>query len=194
MDQKIIPPQHLNPADWIAIANIIVTALIGLWVVIFVQKKYAINRAVKDYFIAECQEIKTFYAKFLNDLYSQKLTSNNIINWFKVMTIRIEIFESLLCYEFRISPELNNYHSTIKQFVTGTDEFNDQFNKKSVYLSPTTLNEILRHHQEFTIRLSKTVININKAQNRLHNGTIAKRKVAQLFNRVCQKIGLKKMD
>lgn len=158
----------LSASDWIAIGNISVTAIIGLWIGIVVNGSFTANRAVKDYFIKECQEIKDKYGKLNNDLYAHKCSSEYIINWFKIMTIKIDNFESILCNELNIKPDISDYNNIIKKYITGTDEFNIQYTLPVVKFSPLTINEIIRHHKEFTIRLAKQVIKINRAKKKFH--------------------------
>src|ERR1035437_4576625 len=120
-------PETMRVSDWISITNIVVTSLIGLWIGISVRRNFTISRAVKDYFILECHEIKKDYREFLNCLYKDSKSSKSIIEWFKIMTIKIDIFENFLKDEFKVNPNMLQSHNKLKQYITETEEFNESY-------------------------------------------------------------------
>lgn len=156
----------INISDWISIANILVTSSIGIWIVTAVQKNFTINRSVKEYFISECQEIRKQYTEFLNCLFKESRSSKSSVEWFRLMTIKINNYEAFLKDEFNFEPRISKTHNEIKQYVTDVDEFNDCFNKPNLVLTPTTRRKILEMHKEFTKELTKNVIEINRASKR----------------------------
>ena len=156
----------LSPSDWIAIADIIITVIAGILLGYFIQKNFTINRAVKEYFISENQDIKSKYSLFVDDLYSGKLSSLKIQEWLKIMTIKIDIYEDFLQKEFCINSSLLKNHNEIKYFLTAAEEINAQFNSKEISLRPKNKTEILRLHKEFSVSLTSMVIEINKAKKR----------------------------
>jgi hypothetical protein len=155
-------------ADIIAISNILVTSSIGLWIGLSVRKNFTINRAVKEYFISECQEIRKMYSDFLNCLYKGTKSSKTSIEWFKLMSIKIGIFEEFLTYEFKVSPSVLHMHNNIKQFITDTDEFNEHYSDPNFTLSSDSKRKILEQHEAFSKELTKVVININKSNKKHH--------------------------
>lgn len=40
----------MSTADWLTLANIVVTAAVGIWIATTIQNKFAKTRALKDYF------------------------------------------------------------------------------------------------------------------------------------------------
>jgi len=153
----------MKVSDWIAIVNIVVTTLVGLWIGISVRRNFTINRAVKDYFILECLEIKKGYSNFLNCLYQNSKSSKSIIEWLKIMTIKIDIFEEFLKEEFKVNPQVLKTHNKLKQYITETEEFNDNYKSPNFELTPTIKKNIIEIHEGFSKELTKIVIEINKA-------------------------------
>jgi len=153
-------------SDWINLADVVITTSLGIWIAVSVQKNHTNNRAVKDYFIQECHELKDKYAEFLNSLLKDSNTSKSTIEWFKVMTIRINNFEAFIQDEFQCKPEISTVHNDIKQFVTDVEEFNECFNCKNLKLNSTTKRKILEDHKLLIKEMTKTVIDLNKANKK----------------------------
>ena len=156
--------ESMKISDWISIASIVVTSTLGLWIGVSVRKNFTINRSVKDYFILECQEIKKLYGTFLNCLYQNKTSSKSAIEWFKIMTIKIDIFEKFLKEEFIVDPKILQTHNKLKQYITETDEFNEMYNKPTFELTSPIKRKIVEIHEGFSNELTKVVIQINKAR------------------------------
>lgn len=153
-----------STSDWISITDIIVTAGIGIWIGVTVQRNFAISRSVKDYFILESQEIREQYRIFLNDLFQHKSSSKNIKEWFKVMTLKISVFEDFLKCELRVNPEVLIVHNRFKQFLTETEEFNDQYGADTFKITNNIKQSVLEIHREYLCALASIVIDINKSR------------------------------
>ena len=156
----------LTHTELIGIANIFVTLSIGSWIGFSVQKNLTTNRAVKEYFINENKDIKDKYNKFINDLYTCKISSEQIKEWFKVMTIKINTFEGFIQDEYKVKPDISTVHNNIKYHLTGSDEFNTQYKNAKITFSSTTKNEILSFHSHLSYNLTKMIIDINKANRK----------------------------
>jgi hypothetical protein len=155
-------------SDWISISGIVITSAVGLWIGVSVRRNFTINRSVKDYFISECQDIKKSYGIFLNCLYKDSKSSKSIIEWFKLMSIKIDIFEKFLKEEFKVDPQILITHNQLKQFITETDEFNETFNEPTFKLTSPIKRKIVEIHEGFSKELTKIVIQINKAPRKIH--------------------------
>ncbi len=156
----------LTISDIITIFEILVTAILGVWIAVFVQKNFTINRNLKQYFIKEIEVIKEKQSLFFDELYSGKISSKNIAEWFKVMTIRIETFQDLATNEYKIEPKVLLHHNEIKHFVTSRPELSDQFNESQVLLNVSSKNELLNLYGRITKSLVQLVVDINKAKKR----------------------------
>lgn len=153
-------------SDWIAVCDILITSIIGVWIGVSVQKNLTTNRAVKEYFINENREIKEKYNKFMNDLYSNRNSSEQIKEWFKIMTIKITTFEGFITNEYRLKPEISNIHNNLKYMITGSDDFNTQYKEDHITFSNSTKNEILIFHTDLSNCLTKLVIETNRANRK----------------------------
>jgi hypothetical protein len=157
----------LATSDWISIADIIVTSILGLWIAVAVQRNLTTKRALKDHLICECKDIRELYKNFLNNLLAHKQSASYIKEWFQIMSIRIEILELNLQNEYRISAGLLKNHNEFKYCLTDTEDFNIQYSKPTITFSPENRNNILRNHKEFMLLANQNIILINKARKRL---------------------------
>lgn len=156
----------MTTTDWITILDIVITSTIGIWIGVSVQKNLTTNRAVKEYFINENRDIKEKYNKFMNDLYSNHISSEQIKEWFKIMTIKINTFEGFITNEYRLKPEISSVHNNLKYMITGSDDFNTQYKEKYITFSNSTKNEILLFHTDLSNCLTKLVIETNRANRK----------------------------
>jgi hypothetical protein len=156
----------LTTSDWIAVLNILITSFIGVWIGVSVQKNLTTNRAVKEYFINENKDIKEKYNKFMNDLYSNRLSSEKIKEWFKIMTIKISTFEGFITNEYKLKPDIINIHNSLKYMITATEDFNTQYKKEYITFSNSTKNDILLFHTDISNSLTKLVIETNRANRK----------------------------
>lgn len=158
----------LKNGEIISLVEIIVTIIIGIWIGVSVQKNLTTNRSVKDYFISESKEIRSRYRNFMNDIWSEKSKAKDIKAWFKIMTIRIDIFEKFLSYEYKLDPDITNYHNIIKKYITDTEEFNKNYKKEFIIFEASTKNDFIKLHRDLIKELTRNVIGINRARRKFH--------------------------
>src|SRR5688500_6538382 len=115
-------------ADWIALFDIAVTSIIGIWIARTVQNSFATRRALKEHYINEIKSVSAEYNTFLNLLYGNTGNSKNIQQWFKIMNIKLETIEQSIHFELIVDPNVLQNHIILKQFVTGSHEFNTFYN------------------------------------------------------------------
>lgn len=164
---KIIFPLFcLLPSDWIAIINILVTSIIGVWIGLVVQKNLTTNRAVKDYFINEMNAINSSYMAFICKLYKCKLSARSIQEWLKVMNIRIEVAENAIKTHLKVNPQILDNHVTLKQFITSLEEFNNGYKDPFIILSTRSKQKILEQNRSLKNAFANVIVDINKANNR----------------------------
>ncbi|MGN6601471.1 MAG: hypothetical protein ACTHK8_03415 [Ginsengibacter sp.] len=155
----------LSASDWIAIVNIIITSLIGVWIGLIVQKNLTTNRAVKDYFISEVNGINSSYMTFLNRLYKDRLSAKYIQEWLKVMNIRIEVAENSMKSYLKVRPEVLENHISLKKFITSCNEFNSGYKNPNITFEVATKNYMLEMNRSLKNAFVKIVVDINKAKN-----------------------------
>ncbi len=153
-------------SNWISILDIFITSIIGVWIGVSVQRNLTTNRAVKEYFINENRNIKEKYNKFMNDLYCNRISSEQIKEWFKIMTIKINTFEGFIANEYKLKPEISNIHNNLKYMITDSEDFNTQYKNKQIKFSAITKNEILMFHSDLSNSLTKLIIEINRANRK----------------------------
>jgi len=163
MDLIIFPCIQLSNA--IAILDIIITIVIAVWIGIFIQRNFTTVRAVKEYFISENQEIRNNYNNFLEGIYTGDAKPSEVQEWFKIMTMRIDIYEDFLKKEFHVHPKMSKQHNKIKYLITGSDELNEQYRSESFSLLTPTKTDLHKIHRDFTIAQTRLVVEINKAKN-----------------------------
>ena len=159
----------LPSSDWIAIASLIVTTGIGIWIGCVVQKNLTTVRSVKDYFIQEIKDIRHLYMVFFNDLHNGKKSANGIKDWLKIMSNRLDIIEKSMVQYFKVDEKdisIKNIHSELQVYITGTDDFNDNYRKETIQFGEPVKNEVLRIHSQIIGQLLSNIIKINEAKKR----------------------------
>jgi hypothetical protein len=153
-------------ADRIAIINLILTIGIGAWIGINFHKKYNLSIALKTYFTKELELINTEYSDFFQKLYENKFDSKFVQEWFKIMNIKIEIFEKTLCNEFKIDSTLLKNHITFKQFISKTDEFNNNYKNAKINLRPENKNKVLDFQRVSKLSVIDLIVRIQKCKSK----------------------------
>lgn len=153
-------------SDWISLINIFITSCIGVWIGVVVQKNLTTNRALKEYFVSEINGINLSYTSFMKLLYTNKLSSKGVQEWFKIMNIRIEIAEESIKSQLNIKPTILSNHVKLKQYVTNLEEFNNCYKKEKLMLLLTSRNEILEMNRGIKNSIVKIVVDINKADKK----------------------------
>lgn len=160
--------KKLNPSDYILIINTILNSAIGIWLVISVQKNFATNRAIKDYYIEEIKDLRKSYVDFLNNIYNANYSAKHIKDWLKIMTNRIDCLEKSIEVSFVFEgKKISKMHSEIQNYITRTDDYNEGYSEAKLEFKDTTKNEILIWHTKLLNCFTNSVVNINKAS--LHN-------------------------
>ena len=154
----------VSVSDFISIINLIVTSGIVIWIGVTYTRNVATNKALKDFFVSETNDIRNEYKTFQADLFKNQLSSKYIVEWFKLISIKIDIFEDSLKNEFKVETKILHNHNKLKQFITSTDRFNQSYSKKHVILSSRSKLMIIQNHRDMTVAITDVLININKAK------------------------------
>jgi hypothetical protein len=167
MDKQELIIWGLQISDWIAILEIIVTSVIGVWIAIAVQNNLTKSRYLKEYFINEVKDVRDLYKVFVNQLYKSQISSPDIKDWLKIMSERTRTLDKFLHEKYQIDNSLIvQKHAEIQQTITNMDEFNEDYKKKTISFTNSSKNDILKLHSELTCTLTQRVIDINGAKNR----------------------------
>ncbi|MEP0984400.1 hypothetical protein [Ekhidna sp.] len=154
----------LDSPEIVELSGILVNVILGIIIVILVQKKLSDERGIKDYFITEIGEIKTEYNKFINKILFNKNDPQFILEWFKTMSMRIQQLEYFLKDELKIK-NLDNQSSNrrIHKILTNSEEFNESISKRKFEISVELNNELTNQYKDFKHSLVRTIVKINRA-------------------------------
>lgn len=154
----------LATSDVIDIASIIVNVVIGIALVLMIQKKISDDRGVKDYFLKEVSEITDEYRKFNNSFIKGKLEARWTVEWFKVIAVRIKHLETFLSKDLKIEDRsMRASHRDIQICITNTTEFNNSFKAKFYIPATKTKTRALELYREFQTAAIHVIIRINRA-------------------------------
>lgn len=156
----------LLASDWIAIADIVITSGIGIWIAITVQNNFTRKRYFKEFIIHEVVDIRDMYKLFFSDIYRSRKSSKEIKEWLKIMSSKIKNVDNVIEENFRIysSEPLSTQHAIIQQTLTIMDDFNEQYQNDTIVFSEDAKNRIL----ELNSALSNTIIKLTMEINNAH--------------------------
>lgn len=159
----------LSTSDVISIVDIIISAGIGVWIATGVQKNLTKKRYLRDHFIQEINSIRQEYKDLFSEIIFEKMNAKTIKDRLKIMSARISSFDKFVHQEFKISDSLiKNEHAEFQQFITGNDEFNDQYQSDVVKFSSSTKMDVLKWQGRFADAFTKRIIDVNNAKYK-HN-------------------------
>ena len=85
------------------------------------------------------------------------------------MNVRIDSFERSIHSIYKLdnfSIQIKKVHIEIQQYITGEDEFNQQYKNDAVSFSSAIKSDILRKQSELVEAITHSVIAINSAHRR----------------------------
>lgn len=153
---------NFEVSDWIAIFGVIITLILGTYVVNNQTK----NRSQKDFFINEISSLKNDYTDFIKNILSDNLNSQFIRDQFKIFSDRIRILQEILRNEYSVkTEEIFSKHGQLQVKVTALQSIEEQYSRDKVLFSgeeKTRISELFNPlHKEFL----KLVISVNKASS-----------------------------
>lgn len=146
---------EIDVGNFIDFVSIIVNIFIAWYVTRILQNRLNNSRANKDYLINILSEHRTSYDHFFKDLFGDKLNNKDIIHWFKMMTINIETLkesDNKCTYDTLLLE-----HIKLRNIITNSDDFNNQFNED--FFEPT-------------IGLRNLIIPVNKELKRINHNCV----------------------
>lgn len=157
----------MNTSDWLNIADIAVTAFVGIWIATSIQNKFAQTRALKDYFINELTALQADYRYFVNSIWEAKLSSRSIKDTLKTLSGRIDTLDKYMHKKYKLQDSLiKEAHVKFQQELTYAQELEDQFANPSVQLSHDTKIRLMPLHDNIVEAITERVININECKQK----------------------------
>jgi hypothetical protein len=157
---------QITYSDLISIAELLITSILGVILVIIVQRRMTNNRALKEYFIDEYRQIIESYNTFLDHTYEGNSSSTRTKEWFKIMTIRIQIIEECVDKEFEVKLNLLEVSNKLKVYITSTEEFNSGYQDQKLLFKASTKNKIIGKHTDIRKAITCTIIQLNVANKK----------------------------
>jgi hypothetical protein len=157
----------MDTGNWISIIDLLVTSALGLWIGYNLTVTFTTNRALKEHFISEIKETNKTYNSFINTFYQEKSNSKRIVEWFKIMSIQLASIESCVLRELNVTSDVLNAHNRLKQFLTSTKEFNENFNKEFLGLRADTQSRVLDIHKELKEAFVQLIIKVNNSRKKI---------------------------
>ncbi len=154
-------------ANGIAIADIVVTIIVGVVITFYIDRNYNKSRYIREYFIGELKDIKNEYASLFRDVYSGEISSKMLLARLKIFSIRINNFDAHIHKTYKIKNTLlKDAHSKFQQEITFTDEFNEQFKKTKIVFEANTISQLSQLHAEIIKSITQRVLDINSANQK----------------------------
>ena len=149
-------------SDRIALYGLIINAIIGIYLVTFIQNRVTNSRAAKDYFINKIEKIRQEYEIFLCDIKNNTLTSIKIKKEFKGFSEKFTSLEkSLKEYHKLRGLEIQKRNREIHQEITESFNFNSIYQEDVFFVDDDLSDTIPKLHNNFNDYLTSIVIKIN---------------------------------
>lgn len=155
----------MSTSDWLTLADIIITAVVGIWIATTIQNNFAKTRALKDYFISELTVLQSDYRDFVSKIWNSELDAKSIKDTFKILSARIDTLNDLMHKTFKINNAIiKDAHVKFQQELTGVEELGEQYNERFVTLLNTTKTMLMPLHNKIIEAITERVIDINKSK------------------------------
>ena len=155
----------MSTSDWLTLADIIITAVVGIWIATTIQTNFAKTRALKDYFISELTVLQSDYRDFVSKIWNSELDAKSIKDTFKILSARIDTLNDLMHKTFKINNAIiKDAHVKFQQELTGVEELGEQYNERFVTLLNTTKTMLMPLHNKIIEAITERVIDINKSK------------------------------
>jgi hypothetical protein len=155
----------LKPADWIAIAAIIINGGIGIWIINTLQNGLTNKRTLKDHFIDEIKEIREEYKSYFNNIYCHQINPVTVLSWFKLMNIKIEELMDVINKKYKINKELlKPYQRDLQELLTNNQDFINQYKTgQNIKFSDNSINAFMKFQSDYLHLFNDIIIIINDA-------------------------------
>lgn len=144
----------------ISIIEIIVNIILAIYIAKIIQERVNNKRALNDFLISEINELKYHYKDFFSKLYMNKYNFYSINEWFKIMTMRIEILNE--SPEFTRIDEILEIHNSIRNSITNSESFNDQFSDTYFEIPTELKHSLISENKKLMLEIFNCIKAINK--------------------------------
>ena len=146
----------------IDIVSIAVNGFLAIFIVKNVQKSQDNERVIKDHFINEVKAIKDQYALFYNNVIYGRLTSKEMLEWFKLMNIKVLDVSNMLNAHYKIKNDIfNPFIVNLPDLITNDNCFISQFNSLNFTIDMQLKRKIFDFHSRNLKIFNECIIMIN---------------------------------
>lgn len=144
-------------SDLVQFASFIAT----IYIAFVVNKNFQRRRYIKEYLMTELKYIRDDYRSLFEEIYSSMLDAKNIKDRLKILSIRINIFNSCVQKNIKLKEQkLSAAHSEFQMFITGDDEFNTHYKEPKLNFSDTCKTKIMSHQKNIIETISQYIVDI----------------------------------
>lgn len=112
-------------------------------------------------------EIRDDYSAFFKELYNSELAAQTISSRLKVISCRINNLDEYIHQYYNIEKTLlKDAHFKFQTYITGTNEFNDQYSCDRVKFDANTILLVTKEQAEIVKAMTQRVLDINSAKTR----------------------------
>lgn len=155
----------MNISDILGVVEIVVTILFGYYITHRVSVRDTRIRTVKDLYLSQLNDIKKNVDYFFDSLFKGKLQGRAIADWYGHQQSSLICFDEGLRMSLRIRKEkLEDVVNKIHEEITGSDFYNDNFNKKNYILSNTEQAKMLELKYRIDKSFNEYVVHINNSR------------------------------
>lgn len=142
----------------------ILLAVYSLNVTIFENRKLNNDRALKDCYIKDIEDIREQYNSLIRKISNHGCSSEYIISQHKSLQMRINSLNTVVIEEYPLSnlKSVSDSFSSIKYFITSHAEFEKQFQEKNIIFSSHTVQNIYEQHSNFRNEVFRFIAKLNK--------------------------------
>lgn len=155
----------MNFSDILALLEILVTILFGYYITHWVTVRDTRTRSVKDLYIGQLSDIKRHVDSFFHELYDGKLRGRTIADWYGHQQNALTCFDEGLRMALPIRKEkLEDIVNRIHETITGSEYYNDNFNKKKYILTKDEQAKMLDLKSSVDKSFNEYVVQINNSR------------------------------
>lgn len=152
-------------SDILALLEILVTILFGYCITHWVSVRDTRTRSVKDLYLNQLSDIKKRVDTFFDDLFTSKLKGRTIADWYGNQQNSLTCFDeglrmALPIRKMKLEDIVNEIHETI----TGSEYYNDHFNKKKYELTNTERAKMVALKNKVDKSFNEYVVQINNSR------------------------------
>lgn len=150
-------------SNCIAIVDIIVNAVVAIWIVKTIQNKSTNRRVLKDLIINDIKEIKKEYNDFLTEIDNDKILAKDIVPKLKSLSMKINNMMELIPKSYKIQKNLlDPYQKDLNIIITNDNDYSNSYKEnKAVKFSNKT--QFVEFRQKYSHLFNDLIVKVNDA-------------------------------